>query len=58
MSRWLPFERPLQELEERIQELEKLTRQHGIDRSKEIAQLRARQETLTQEMLTRETLTL
>src|SRR3989304_5459040 len=50
MSRWLPFERPLQELEERIRELEKLTAQHGIDRSREIGQLRLRQETLTREI--------
>jgi acetyl-CoA carboxylase carboxyl transferase subunit alpha len=53
MSRWLPFERPLQELEERIRELEKLIAEHGIDRSREIGQLRLRSETLTREIFSR-----
>jgi len=39
-SRWLPFEKPLQEIEEQITLLEEYTASHGIDRSAKINQLR------------------
>jgi acetyl-CoA carboxylase carboxyl transferase subunit alpha len=39
-SRWLPFEKPLLELEQRIVELERFTAAQGIDRSEEIEALR------------------
>jgi acetyl-CoA carboxylase carboxyl transferase subunit alpha len=38
-SRWLPFEKPLQEIEEQIRSLEQYTTTHGIDRSEQIAML-------------------
>ena len=47
-SRWLPFEEPLQELEEQIHALEEFTAERGIDRSAQVAALRERQRTLTQ----------
>ncbi|HEY3416365.1 MAG TPA: acetyl-CoA carboxylase carboxyltransferase subunit alpha [Armatimonadota bacterium] len=40
ISRWLPFEKPLQEIEEQILRLEEYTSSHGIDRSDKICQLR------------------
>jgi len=52
-SRWLPFEKPLQELEERIAELERFTTTRGIDKSAEIARLRARQDKLCEEIFSR-----
>ncbi|HEX2948919.1 MAG TPA: acetyl-CoA carboxylase carboxyltransferase subunit alpha [Armatimonadota bacterium] len=39
-SRWLPFEKPLQEIEENIRQLEEYTKTHGIDRSAKIEQMR------------------
>lgn len=39
-SRWLPFEKPLQELEEQIKQLIDYTTAHGIDRSEKIDELR------------------
>ncbi len=39
-SRWLPFEKPLQDIEEQIQALEAYAAAHGIDRSEKIAELR------------------
>jgi acetyl-CoA carboxylase carboxyl transferase subunit alpha len=39
-SRWLPFEKPLQEIEEQIKAIEEYTASHGIDRSTKITQLR------------------
>jgi acetyl-CoA carboxylase carboxyl transferase subunit alpha len=53
MSRWLPFEKPLLELEEQIVELERYTAAKGINRSREIAALRSRQEMLTREIFER-----
>ncbi len=41
-SRWLPFEKPLQEIEEQIGQLEALAATHGIDRSEKITELRKR----------------
>jgi acetyl-CoA carboxylase carboxyl transferase subunit alpha len=52
-SRWLPFEKPLQELEERIAELERFTTTRGIDKSAEIAQLKARHDKLCEEIFAR-----
>jgi acetyl-CoA carboxylase carboxyl transferase subunit alpha len=46
-SRWLPFEKPLQELEEQIRSLEEYTASHGIDRSEKIADLREKHATLS-----------
>jgi acetyl-CoA carboxylase carboxyl transferase subunit alpha len=53
MNRWLPFEEPLRELEEQILELERFTAAKGINRSREIAALRARQEELTRRIFAR-----
>jgi len=39
-SRWLPFEKPLQEVEEQIKLLEEYTASHGIDRSAKLQQMR------------------
>ena len=52
-SRWLPFEKPLQELEERIAELERFTVTRGIDKSAEIAELKARRDKLCEEIFAR-----
>lgn len=41
-SRWLPFEKPLQEIEEQIKLLEEYTTSHGIDRTEKIQELRHR----------------
>ena len=49
-SRWLPFEKPLQEIEEQIKQLEEYTASHGIDRSAKIAQMRAEHTTLSQQI--------
>ncbi|UCH34794.1 MAG: acetyl-CoA carboxylase carboxyltransferase subunit alpha [Armatimonadota bacterium] len=49
-SRWLPFEKPLQELEEYVQELERLTATRGIDKSAEIARLKARRDKLCEQI--------
>jgi len=49
-SRWLPFEKPLQEIEEQIKLLEDYTATHGIDRSEKITELRARHATLSQQI--------
>lgn len=49
-SRWLPFEKPLQEIEEQIRQLEEYTASHGIDRSTKIAQMRAEHSTLSQQI--------
>lgn len=46
-SRWLPFEKPLQEIEEQIQKLEAYTTQHGIDRSDKISQMREEYQALS-----------
>ena len=53
MNRWLPFEKPLRELEEQIVELERYTVAKGINRSREIAALRSRQEKLTRDVFAR-----
>jgi len=53
MTRWLPFEKPLRELEEQILELEHYTAEKGINRSKEISALRRRQEQLSREIFSR-----
>lgn len=39
-SRWLPFEKPLQDVDEQIRKLEEYTATHGIDRSDKIRELR------------------
>lgn len=46
-SRWLPFEKPLQDIEEQIQLLEQYTVSHGIDRTAKINQLREEHATLS-----------
>lgn len=51
-SRWLPFEKPLQEIEEQIQKLEEYTSSHGIDRSARIQQLRDEHATLSGRIFT------
>jgi len=53
MKRWLPFEKPLRELEEQILELERYTTAKGINRSREIGALRYRQEQLSREIFSR-----
>jgi acetyl-CoA carboxylase carboxyl transferase subunit alpha len=53
MTRWLPFEKPLRELEEQILELERYTAEKGINRSREISALRRRQEQLSREIFAR-----
>lgn len=49
-SRWLPFERPLQELEEQIAEIERFTASKGIDKSTEIDSLRQRHQRLSHQI--------
>ena len=49
-SRWLPFEKPLQEIEEQIKLLEEYTASHGIDRSEKIQELRERHTELCQQI--------
>lgn len=49
-SRWLPFEKPLQEIEEHIQQLEQYTTSHGIDRSEKIMELRTQHTALSQQI--------
>ncbi len=39
-SRWLPFEKPLQDVDEQIRKLEEYTATHGIDRSDKIREMR------------------
>jgi len=46
MSRWLPLEKPLLELEEKIAQLEQLTTAEGIDKSQEIQTLREQHQRL------------
>ena len=53
MNRWLPFEKPLRELEEQILDLERYTTAKGINRTREIAALRSRQEQFTREIFAR-----
>jgi len=49
-SRWLPFEKPLQEIEEQISQLEAYTALHGIDRSEKITELRERHAVLSRQI--------
>ena len=49
-SRWLPFEKPLQEIEEQIRQLEEYTTAHGIDRSAKIQQMREEHAALSQKI--------
>jgi len=49
-SRWLPFEKPLQEIEEQIRLLEEYTASHGIDRSEKIAELHERHAMLSRQI--------
>jgi len=49
-SRWLPFEKPLQEIEEQIKLLEEYTASHGIDRSERIAELHTRHDGLSRQI--------
>ena len=51
-SRWLPFEKPLQEIEEQISQLEAFTASHGIDRSEKINTLRKRHAILSRQIFT------
>lgn len=46
-SRWLPFEKPLQEIEEQIKQLETYTSTHGIDRAEKIAKMREEYDVLS-----------
>jgi len=50
ITRSVPFERPLLELEAEIAELEEFTSSRGIDRTAEIAQLRARHRELLEKI--------
>jgi acetyl-CoA carboxylase carboxyl transferase subunit alpha len=49
-SRWLPFEKPLQDIEEQIKQLEEYASSHGIDRSEKIAELRVMHAELSREI--------
>lgn len=49
-SRWLPFEKPLQQIEEQIQLLEEYTATHGIDRSAKINTLREEHAALSRQI--------
>jgi len=49
-SRWLPFEKPLQEIEEQIKLLEEYTASHGIDRSDKIHEMRVRHNELSHQI--------
>jgi acetyl-CoA carboxylase carboxyl transferase subunit alpha len=49
-SRWLPFEKPLQEIEEQIRLLEEYTASHGIDRSEKITELHTRHAMLSRQI--------
>jgi len=49
-SRWLPFEKPLLELEQQIAELERFTAARGIDRSDQITALRRHHQRLCQQI--------
>jgi acetyl-CoA carboxylase carboxyl transferase subunit alpha len=49
-SRWVPFEKPLQEIEQQIAELESFTAQRGIDRAKQIKALRQRHRVLLEQI--------
>jgi acetyl-CoA carboxylase carboxyl transferase subunit alpha len=46
LSRWLPFEKPLVELEEQIDELKRLTAREKIDKSEQVARLEERKRAL------------
>jgi len=52
-SRWLPFEKPLEEIEEHIAQLDRFTTTRGIDKSAEIARLKARRDRLTEQIFAR-----
>ncbi len=49
-SRWLPFEKPLQEIEEQITQLEEYTATHGIDRSEKIGSMRKKHAKLCEQI--------
>lgn len=49
-SRWLPFEKPLQQIEEEIRQLEEYTVSHGIDRSEKIQHMRDEYAALSQKI--------
>ena len=49
-SRWVPFEKPLQEIEQQIAELESFTAERGIDRAKQIKALRQRHRVLLEQI--------
>jgi acetyl-CoA carboxylase carboxyl transferase subunit alpha len=51
-SRWLPFEKPLQEIEEQITKLEQYAAQHGIDRTAKIDAMRKQHVTLSEQIFT------
>lgn len=46
-SRWLPFEKPLQDIAEKIKLLEEYTASHGIDRLETINKMRQQYDTLS-----------
>jgi acetyl-CoA carboxylase carboxyl transferase subunit alpha len=50
LSRWLPLEKPLVELEEQIEELKRLAAREGIDVSPQIARLEERKHVLMEEI--------
>ena len=52
-SRWLPFEKPLQEIEEQIKLLEEYTASHGIDRSTKLTQMREEHAALTRQIFSK-----
>ena len=49
-SRWLPFEKPLQEIAEKIKLLEEYTASHGIDRTEKIKHMRDEYDALSQQI--------
>jgi acetyl-CoA carboxylase carboxyl transferase subunit alpha len=53
MSRWLPLEKPLLEIEDKIAELERLTATTRIDKSAEIKQLRDNHQRLLRQIFSR-----
>jgi len=52
-SRWLPFEKPLQEIEEQIKLLEEYTTSHGIDRAAKLKKMREEHAALSQEIFSK-----
>ncbi len=52
LSRWLPFEEPLVEIEEQIGELKRLAAQENLDLTPQIARLEAHQRAVMEQVFT------